>query len=1152
MNYDSYLIPDSIKESCNNYINRLQKENAVYSNALSRVNGFLLDKSSSGEVITALKERITNYSSILASLILANEYDIEDANDFINKVGDEIYVGEVILKAKEEAESDARRYGSEASSCYSKAMQSTSVEEANSWWGKGNEWSGMANSAWGTYDFFHNKELKYDEINESTSALFQRSKTLRESVDNLLKLLNSGKDLDEYSIDYAMYRQNLRAEYISANKEYNSNKLDSDTNKNEVFWNSPEKETPSGPNAEKQLDELNSKKEAYQKALDSTEDPHQKNIFAAMIAELDRNIKAVREGVFNQTEEKIFVKTTYTGKTVAALYEEKAALEKAIEADPFQRHYLETRIKMLEDNIQDIVDYGLDSAKHKEFRFVYDKMGESTYSEEEKLKVYSYFMSVDTKENLQGKEMPKWWMDEYLNGPYEFEVNEGNVVDYSSVPEMSSALYKYYEDTYFLCDCISGMGNQKNGDVPLTGEEVREMYLTGYQSELYSCWFDYVYGGMYDYAQNIGSVRANKYALENYMDFPDQTAEYGVYKTYSNIENDYYRFCKDAYLYKYDHADEYYNYILNKDDKTKDVFKYLNTSDNVDERLFFYLKGDVNRTDKSFTLEEQKLIKDNYRAHKNGEIMQSKNLYDMAAQLQEDQSVYALGDYTVRVEGQKIIINARIIKPTGYLDTKYDSFVLDFSDCCSSAFGSLYISNEVFAEKMFEYSKYRYENGWIDSEVTSLREDQVEEVINSDEFNRSIAQNIENYNELSEAEKNLIKDEYRKYLYIMADCQDEIMSIYESDRTTKIEKANKEWDQDLLALSLMTLMAVPFSPTMAGVGGAALSYINGAKQCLQGNYYEGGTEIVLTTAAIAAPFVLEQVRNAKAVRALKNADEILDVSDNLDDAERLAKNVEELKNVPDNEIDCYKLMSEDDLKRYQQWNFENEAGFHNNHPGMSSSEYFKWQYADSKVQEFEALSKVDYDEVLQIEKDYQLKLNKLYEVEKTETYLKGIVDSNGNINPEKMRQLRLAIQKGEFSKEEIGIISKKISALGITEQYEAEMKNIKFGEYLRNTIGNPPEDMIDPHAHHILFKTGLGEKQQELVKEGQAILRKYGIDPITGTENIVWAPNGVPGQHDFEALQKVVGGLRELDEFNASRKKVELFLRKMGMIASSR
>lgn len=33
--------------------------------------------------------------------------------------------------------------------------------------------------------------------------------------------------------------------------------------------------------------------------------------------------------------------------------------------------------------------------------------------------------------------------------------------------------------------------------------------------------------------------------------------------------------------------------------------------------------------------------------------------------------------------------------------------------------------------------------------------------------------------------------------------------------------------------------------------------------------------------------------------------------------------------------------------------------------------------------------------------------------------------------------------------------------------------------------------MIDPHAHHILFKKGNGKAQQELVKEGQEILRKY-------------------------------------------------------------
>lgn len=46
---------------------------------------------------------------------------------------------------------------------------------------------------------------------------------------------------------------------------------------------------------------------------------------------------------------------------------------------------------------------------------------------------------------------------------------------------------------------------------------------------------------------------------------------------------------------------------------------------------------------------------------------------------------------------------------------------------------------------------------------------------------------------------------------------------------------------------------------------------------------------------------------------------------------------------------------------------------------------------------------------------------------------------------------------------------------------------IDFGKYLRGLIGGPPTAMIDPHAHHILFKKGLGQKQKELVAEGQEI-----------------------------------------------------------------
>ena len=78
------------------------------------------------------------------------------------------------------------------------------------------------------------------------------------------------------------------------------------------------------------------------------------------------------------------------------------------------------------------------------------------------------------------------------------------------------------------------------------------------------------------------------------------------------------------------------------------------------------------------------------------------------------------------------------------------------------------------------------------------------------------------------------------------------------------------------------------------------------------------------------------------------------------------------------------------------------------------------------------------------------------------------------------------------------------------------------------------------------------EEQQALVEEGQAILRKYGIDPIVGSENLVWAPNAVTGQHSIESLEKVVEGLKAVDEAGGDYDDIVNFLEDMGQIASSR
>ncbi|WP_255258086.1 AHH domain-containing protein [Bacillus sp. AFS018417] len=166
-------------------------------------------------------------------------------------------------------------------------------------------------------------------------------------------------------------------------------------------------------------------------------------------------------------------------------------------------------------------------------------------------------------------------------------------------------------------------------------------------------------------------------------------------------------------------------------------------------------------------------------------------------------------------------------------------------------------------------------------------------------------------------------------------------------------------------------------------------------------------------------------------------------------------------------------------------------------------------------------------------------------------YLDDIVEA-GSVNATKMNKLKNAIQNNTFSVDELSEISKKMSDLGITKEYNEALIKLDFGKYLRGLIGEPPAAMIDPHAHHILFKKGLGEAQQKLVQEGQELLRKYGIDPIIGKENLVWAPNRVAGQHSIAALENVVNQLKAVDAAGADLDDIIEILEDLGKQAASR
>ncbi len=117
---------------------------------------------------------------------------------------------------------------------------------------------------------------------------------------------------------------------------------------------------------------------------------------------------------------------------------------------------------------------------------------------------------------------------------------------------------------------------------------------------------------------------------------------------------------------------------------------------------------------------------------------------------------------------------------------------------------------------------------------------------------------------------------------------------------------------------------------------------------------------------------------------------------------------------------------------------------------------------------------------------------------------------------------------------------------------ETDYTKFNFNKYLRDQIGAPPIEMIDPHAHHILFKEGNGAAQKALVLEGQALLRSYGIDPIYGLENLIWAPNRIIGQHDINALTNVVDKLKEVQSDFGDYDDIVEMLKKLGNEAAWR
>ncbi|MFQ3594022.1 MAG: polymorphic toxin-type HINT domain-containing protein [Gemmataceae bacterium] len=130
-------------------------------------------------------------------------------------------------------------------------------------------------------------------------------------------------------------------------------------------------------------------------------------------------------------------------------------------------------------------------------------------------------------------------------------------------------------------------------------------------------------------------------------------------------------------------------------------------------------------------------------------------------------------------------------------------------------------------------------------------------------------------------------------------------------------------------------------------------------------------------------------------------------------------------------------------------------------------------------------------------------------------------------------------------------ISKQLEARNVQKEREAFYKSLPsdFASVINNrysgrdganktypgeyrTLTGGATSTYKTHAHHVVFKIGIDNKQKKLVLQSQNILLYWGIDPFYGQENLFWAPNK---GHSARVLQDVYD---ELDRAKSSHAKV--------------
>lgn len=178
MTESSYLDPTAISAQCTLMREKIARDQEALDVAYLAVSNFVSKDELKSEAFSVLKSNMDQYLNFIGYLKAANQCDVRDLGILTTSVGNEVLDGKVILKNKKDAW-DSKVKNEELAESYSEKAASGNAIEAIYYSAMATYHSMLANHDYSNYLYWKGKEERYDEIEESTKALFDEGFAIR-------------------------------------------------------------------------------------------------------------------------------------------------------------------------------------------------------------------------------------------------------------------------------------------------------------------------------------------------------------------------------------------------------------------------------------------------------------------------------------------------------------------------------------------------------------------------------------------------------------------------------------------------------------------------------------------------------------------------------------------------------------------------------------------------------------------------------------------------------------------------------------------------------------------------------------------------------------------------------------------------------------